>query len=141
MVVIAAVVASYIRLDSQASDDACNDATVRIYATAAGFSPEGLKPAIDDVRHDCAGGFAMIRAAEIIRRTSARRPALAPIAIEVAREGTRLEPENYLSWTTLAATLAPTDPAAARESFDRAKELNPRMQTPAWLESSTPEPR
>jgi hypothetical protein len=142
MVVVGALVASYVLLDARATDAACDDATQRVFATSGGFAPlAGLDPAVDDVREDCEGGFGVRQAAEIIRSASESRPALAPRAVDLAREATRLEPENYRSWLTLAAALVRSDPAAARESFERATELNPRLPAPDWLGRPKPAPR
>jgi hypothetical protein len=63
---------------------------------------------------------------------------LAPRAVELAREGTRIEPDNYIAWATLAQTLARTDMEAARRALARARELNPRLRTPQALQPRPP---
>ena len=142
MAVAIAIGAGYLLLSAKASDDACADASERVFATSGGFAPlSGLDPALDDVRRDCEGATGLLAAAETIRQASVQRPALAPVAVQVAREGTREEPDNYVGWVTLAAALARTDVDAARAPFARAKELNPRLQTPASLRPRPQEPR
>jgi len=141
-VVVAAIGAGYLLLEARASDDACLEAGDRVFATSGGFEPlSGLDPAIDDLRRECDGATDLLAAAETIRQASVRRPALAPLAVELAREGTGIEPDNYIGWVTLAAALARTDADAAREPFARARELNPRLQTPESLRAPTPAPR
>ena len=109
-VVVAAIGAGYLLLEARASDDACLEAGDRVFATSGGFEPlSGLDPAIDDLRRECDGATDLLAAAETIRQASVRRPALAPLAVELAREGTRIEPDNYIGWVTLAAALARTD--------------------------------
>ena len=140
--VAAAAGACYLLLSAKASDDACDDAGARVFATSGGFEPlAGLEPALDDVRTDCDGATGLLAAAETIRQASVRRPGLAPLAVEVAREGAREEPDNYVAWVTLAAAVARQDVAAAREPFERAKELNPRLKTPASLRPPPQAPR
>jgi hypothetical protein len=141
-VVVLAVVGAYLLIDAQASHDACEDAGQRVFSTSGGFAPlAGLEPALDDMRRECEGGTDLLNAAEVIRQASDRRPALAPLAVKVAHEATELEPDNYLAWGTLAAALAPTDLEAARESFARAQELNPRLQVPAPYRHPPQEPQ
>jgi len=133
-VVILAVGAAYFLLASRDSDAACNDAHERVFATSGGFEPlAGLEPAIDDLRRDCDGATGLLTAAETIRQASDRRPELAPLAVDLARESTEIEPDNYIAWATLAVALGPTDADAARDALARARELNPRLRTPAPL--------
>ena len=140
--VVAAVGASYLLLSARASDDVCDEAGRRVFLTSGGFEPlAGLEPAIDDLRSDCDGATGLLTAAETIRQASIRRPELAPLAVEVAQEGTEIEPDNYIAWVTLAAALARTDADAAREPFARARALNPRLVTPASLRPGAAEPR
>jgi hypothetical protein len=137
--VVVAACACYLLLAARASDDACDDAHARVFATSGGFEPlAGLEPAIDDLRRECDGATGLLAAAETIRQASERRPMLAPLAVELAREGTGIEPDNYVAWTTLAVALGRMDADAARESLARAKELNPRLRTPASLELPPP---
>jgi hypothetical protein len=141
-VAIAAAVSCYVLLEAHASDGACEEAGQRVFRTSGGFEPlAGLRPAIDDVRGECDGAAELTNAAEVIRQASADRPELAPLAVEVAREATEEEPDNFVTWATLAAAQAPIDPNGARESFARAKELNPRLRVPAVFRSPPPEPR
>ena len=131
--------ASYVLLDAHASDEACGDAGQRVFETSGGFAPlSGLEPAIDDLRRECHGGAELLNAAEVIRQASVRRPALAPVAVDVARYGTEEEPDNYVAWATLGAAEASIDPEAARASYERAKELNPRLEVPASLQPQPP---
>jgi hypothetical protein len=133
-VVVVAVGASYFLLAGRESDAACNDAHDRVFATSGGFEPPaGLEPAIDDLRRECDGATGLLAAAETIRQASNRRPQLAPLAVDLARESTEIEPDNYIAWATLAVALGPTDADAARAALARARELNPRLQTPASL--------
>lgn len=132
--VVLAVGASYFLLASRDSDAACNDAHERVFATSGGFEPlAGLEPAIEDLRRECDGATGLLAAAETIRQASDRRPQLAPLAVDLARESTAIEPENYIAWATLAVALGPTDVDAVRVALARARELNPRLQTPAPL--------
>ena len=141
-VVVAAIGAGYLLLDARAADEACDEAGNRVFATSGGFEPlAGLEPAIGEVRRECDGASGLVAAAETIRQASARRPALAPLAVELARDSTLIEPDNYIAWVTLAAALARSNLDAAREPFARAKELNPRLRTPESLRSPTPAPR
>jgi hypothetical protein len=140
--VVAAIGASYLLLAGRASDNACEEAGERVFSTSGGFEPlAGLEPALDDVRRECDGATGLLTAAETIRQASIRRPALAPLAVEAAREGTEIEPDNYIAWVTLAAALARTDADAAREPLARARELNPRLVTPPSLRPGAAEPR
>ena len=142
LVVIGAIGASYVLVDGVAADHACDDANLRAFYSAGGFRPRAeLEPALDDVRDSCEGGFGLIRAAEVLRNASVRDPSLAPLAVQLARESTRAEPDNYVSWATLAAALAPTDLPAARRSFARAKALNPRLSTPEAFRQRRSAPR
>ncbi len=141
-VVVVAVGASYFLLASRDSDAACNDAHERVFSTSGGFEPlAGLEPAIDDLRRECDGATELLAAAETIRQASERRPQLAPLAVDLAREGTEIEPDNYIAWATLAVALGPTDAGAAREALAHARELNPRLRTPASLAPRLREPR
>jgi hypothetical protein len=140
--VAAAIGCCWLLLSRNASDHSCRDAGERVFATSGGFEPAaGLDRAIDAVRRECDGATGLLTAAETIRQASVGRPVLADRAVELAREGTRIEPESYVAWVTLAAALARGDPAAAREPFARAKELNPRLRTPASLRARQPVPR
>lgn len=133
-VVVLAVGASYFLLASRDSDAACNDAHERVFSTSGGFAPlAGLEPAIDDLRRECDGATGLLAAAETVRQASDRRPKLAPLAVELARESTEIEPDNYIAWATLAVALGPLDADAAREALAQARELNPRLRTPAPL--------
>ncbi len=132
--VVVAVGASYFLLASRDSDAACNDAHERVFSTSGGFEPlAGLEPAIDDLRRECDGATELLAAAETIRQASERRPQLAPLAVDLARKGTEIEPDNYIAWATLAVALGPTDAEAARKALAHARELNPRLRTPASL--------
>jgi hypothetical protein len=133
-VVVVAVGASYVLLASRESDVACNDAHDRVFSTSGGFEPlAGLEPAIDDLRRDCDGATGLLAAAETVRQASDRRPNLAPLAVDLARESTEIEPDNYIAWATLAVALGPSDADAARDALAEARELNPRLRTPAPL--------
>lgn len=133
-IIVVAVGASYFLLASRDSDAACNDAHERVFATSGGFEPlAGLEAAIADLRRECDGATGLLAAAETIRQASNRRPHLAPLAVDLARESTEIEPENYIAWATLAVALGPTDVDAARAALARARELNPRLRTPAVL--------
>lgn len=140
--VVVAVGAAYFLMESRAADDECERASARVFSTSGGFEPlAGLEPAIDDLRRECDGASALLNAAETIRQASIRRSALTPLAQALAREGTRIEPDNYIAWVTLAAALARTDADAAYESLARARELNPRLVTPASIPPRAAEPR
>jgi len=133
-VVVVAIGASYFLLASRDSEAACKDAYDRVFATSGGFEPlAGLEPAIDDLRRDCDGATGLLAAAETIRQASGRRPQLAPLAVDLARESTKIEPDNYIAWATLAVALGPSDADAARAALAHARELNPRLQTPESL--------
>jgi predicted Zn-dependent protease len=49
-------------------------------------------------------------------------------AERLARRAVHREPENHEAYAALAATLAGTDPAAARRASARARELNPPVR-------------
>jgi hypothetical protein len=133
-VLVIAVGASYFLLAGRDSDAACDDAHERVFSTSGGFAPlAGLEPAIDDLRRECDGATGLLAAAETIRQASERRAQLAPLAVDLARESTEIEPDNYIAWATLAVALGPTDADAAREALAHARELNPRLRTPAPL--------
>jgi hypothetical protein len=132
--VVLAIGASYFLVASRESDAACRDANARVFSTSGGFEPlAGLEPAIDDLRSECDGATGLLTAAETIRQASDRRPELAPLAVDLARESTAIEPDNYIAWATLAVALGPTDAPAAHKALARAQELNPRLQTPSSL--------
>ena len=137
--VLAAVGAAYFLLTARASDGACEDAGDRVFESSGGFAPLAeLEPAIADLRRECDGATGLLTAAETIRQASDRRPMLAPRAVELAREGTRIEPDNYIAWATLAQTLARADMEAAQQALARARELNPRLRTPQALQPRPP---
>lgn len=140
--VVAAIGASYFLLESRASDEQCDRAGERAFRTSGGFEPlDGLEPALAQLRRECDGASGLLTAAETIRQASIRRPALRSLAQELAREGTRIEPDNYIAWVTLAAALAPTDADAAHEALARARGLNPRLVTPSSIPPRAGVPR
>ena len=134
LVVGAALGAGYFALSHKSAQDKCDDAGQRVFASSGGFEPlAGLDDAIEVLRRECTGASGLMTAAETLRRASEQRPELAERAVDLAREATRIEPENYITWATLAQVYAPIDEDAARASLTRARELNPKLETPPAL--------
>jgi hypothetical protein len=100
------------RYAQRASDEAGDEprAAIADYGRAADLDPLSAEP--------------LLAEAAIRSRLGERGAALASL-----REAVDREPRNYAARLLIAAELAGSDPAAARDAIRRARELNPRDRT------------